>query len=69
MISKKKARGRKKRGRPKLAESQRQNVGFVIRMRPREIAQLRELAARADVGIGVYARGILRRHLRAAGVD
>jgi hypothetical protein len=51
-------------GRPTIPKSERQDTAVLIRMRPNEVRDLRKLADRAGVGIGVYAREVLRRHLR-----
>ena len=49
-----------------LPPDERQDAGFLVRMKPAEVAALRELAADAGTTVGVYARQLLRRRLRRA---
>jgi hypothetical protein len=51
-------------GRPKLPPGERQGEAFLVRMRPTEVAALRDLAADAGTTVGVYAREVLRRSIR-----
>jgi len=47
-----------------LPTKDRQDVALLIRMRPREMEALRELAAAVNVTVGVYAREVLRARIR-----
>jgi len=50
-------------GRPPLPPDERQNAAILVRLLPRELKELRALAADAGMGAGQYAREAVRRHL------
>lgn len=51
-------------GRPELPAKERQNAALLLRLRPGELDALRERAAASGLSVGVYAREVLRRHIR-----
>ena len=54
-------------GRPPLPVAERHDAAFLIRMRPAEVEALRRLAETKGVGVGTYARNVLRAHLERRG--
>ena len=49
-----------------MTPGERQDAGVLIRLKPGEAEVLRTIAKDAGMTVGVYARRVLRRHIRRA---